>query len=518
MILNSSMSEPGAPKVNKASKKNKKSWRKNVDMQQVNQFLDEQRFEERVGGSFSDRPDEKLFSIETEANGEKEAKKNRKEIKPLRCFANLEGLPGAKDPKPVRNHTLTPEERENPIVKAMKQQKIKSGKVQKKFKDKRADRAAHLKMKEAGKEEAATRRRTKFDFDLWDAESEVKGMKAAVSDKDREKAEGLKDWVKEEGLVHNAIGQAKYVPKYSKSRNFSTGTSLPAVEVPDPGASYNPNLDDHQNLLWKAAIVEIQKEKDLQKIERATTAMFPTKKDAPTEKSYMQEMSEGIAELTGENEEENDEDVEVNSEIEEGEEKINETGDEVSKEKLVGDDNEDDESKTILKPKTRKQKRDKRKRMFEEQQKGRDKDTKLREIEITRLKSIKKELKAEDKKTTENQERRAKATEEKMAGPLKLSNYEFEPQEIEIKLSDELTGNLRNLRPEGSLLEDRFKSLQKRNMIEVRVKQKTVKRLKRKTFEKRSHKMGWEENKNLTAKRARAEKKARGKKKSNSSL
>merc|ERR1712059_223140 len=149
--------------------------------------------------------------------------------------------------------------------------------------------------------------------------------------------------------------------------------------------------------------------------------------------------------------------------------------------------------------------------------KERDKDTKLREIEITRLKSIRKELKAEDQITTENMEKRAKAAEEKMAAPLKLSNNKFEPQEIEIKLSDELTGNLRNLRPEGSLLEDRFKSLQKRNLIEV--KAKTVKRLKRKTFEKRDHKMGWEENKNVTAKKIRAEKKARARgKKTKSSL
>merc|ERR1711864_39736 len=175
--------------------------------------------------------------------------------------------------------------------------------------------------------------------------------------------------------------------------------------------------------LWKAAIVEIQKEKDLQKIERATTAMFPAKKDAPTEKSYMQEMSEGIVELTGEKEEES-----------------KETCEDVGKEKLAENDDEDDKSKTILKPKTRKQKRDKRKRMFEDQQKERDKDTKLREIEITRLKSIRKELKAEDQITTENMEKRAKAAEEKMAAPLKLSNNKFEPQEIEIKLSDELTG------------------------------------------------------------------------------
>merc|ERR1711972_488908 len=105
-----------------------------------------------------------------------------------------------------------------------------------------------------------------------------------------------------------------------------------------------------------------------------------------------------------------------------------------------------------------------------------------------------------------------------MSGNIQMSNYKYEPQEIEIKLSEELTGNLRNLKPEGSLLEDRFKSMQRRNMIEVRVKQKTVKRLKRKTFEKKSHKMGWEENPNKVAKRIRQEAKNRQKRRKQQNL
>merc|ERR1739845_307294 len=132
-------------------------------------------------------------------------------------------------------------------------------------------------------------------------------------------------------------------------------------------------------------------------------------------------------------------------------------------------------------------------------------EAKIREMEVMRVKSLKKELSKEDQRTQENQERREKQRVEKMSGPIQLSNYKYEPQELEIKLSDELTGNLRNLRQEGSLLEDRFKSLQRRNMIEVRVKQKTVRKLKRKTFEKRSHKMGWEENQNKINKRIRME-------------
>merc|ERR1712058_58645 len=171
--------------------------------------------------------------------------------------------------------------------------------------------------------------------------------------------------------------------------------------------------------------------------------------------SRMKELSEGIVELGGENEVE-DEDIQ----------KI-----------VVGN-----------KPKTRRQLRDRRKRMFEDQKKAREKDLKTREIEVSRLKSIKKELNKDVKTTEERQEKKKAADEEKKLGPVRLSNYKYEPQEIEIKLSDEITGNLRNLKQEGSLLEDRFKSMHRR-----------------KTFEKRSHKMGWEENQNKVNKRIRME-------------
>jgi nucleolar protein 53 len=62
-------------------------------------------------------------------------------------------------------------------------------------------------------------------------------------------------------------------------------------------------------------------------------------------------------------------------------------------------------------------------------------------------------------------------------------------------LTSELTGNLRSIKPEGNLIEDRYKSLQKRNVIETRVKQKIVRNnKKRKHLEKRNYKMGfsWE--------------------------
>merc|ERR1719336_3722585 len=153
---------------------------------------------------------------------------------------------------------------------------------------------------------------------------------------------------------------------------------------------------------------------------------------------------------------------------------IVELGD-ADQETLTEEPEDEDIEKVVVgnKPRTRRQKRDQRKRMFEDQRKERERSVRLRETEITRLKSIRKELNSEESRIKKNIEKKKIEAEQKLLGPQKLSNYKYEPQEIEIKLSDELTGNLRNLKQEGSLLEDRFKSMQRRNLVEVRVKQKT---------------------------------------------
>merc|ERR1712130_207481 len=83
-------------------------------------------------------------------------------------------------------------------------------------------------------------------------------------------------------------------------------------------------------------------------IERQTTAMFPSKGKAPTAQDRVKEMSEGILEL---NQDEGDE--------EEEEDKAD-AADNSDTEKVDGD-------QQVVKPKTRKQKRDRRGRMFEEQ-------------------------------------------------------------------------------------------------------------------------------------------------------
>jgi len=70
-------------------------------------------------------------------------------------------------------------------------------------------------------------------------------------------------------------------------------------------------------------------------------------------------------------------------------------------------------------------------------------------------------------------------------GTKKFGRYRFEEADLDLNLSDEITGNLRTMKAAGNLLHDRFKSLQKRNIIETRVRAKPTK-TKMKKYEKRS--------------------------------
>jgi len=466
MTLNMA-SSTGPPKIRKnASRKSKKSWRKNIDMADVEEFLEEKRLEERTGGSLEDKKDTEIFMLDAggvDPLDKKEKRRKRKEIRPLKCHALLNGLPGVPDPKPVRNRIRTTEERMNPVVKKKLKSMIESGMMSKKMKGALSHRASQQAQKKETAAERKTRRRTKFDFDLWDNDT-------AVAAPATPKPESLEEeWLEKETKTHTAVWTSKHVPKESKNRNQKSQTLLPAVEVPHPGQSYNPALADHQDVLWKAALVEIAKEKEEMRIERATTGMFPSKAEAPNLQTFIKEMSEGVPELGGKVSE--NEDDEAESEDEEGEEKEGTRG---------------------PKPKTRKQRRDKRIRAIEARKLLSVKKRELKENQIFRIKSFKKDLKEKDELTKERQKKKEEQKIEKLKNPQQLSSYKYQHQELEVKLSDELTGNLRNLKPEGSLLEDRYKSLQRRNIIETRIVQKRAK-AKSKKVEKRSHKMGFED-------------------------
>jgi len=444
----------GPPKINKrTSKKLKSSWRKNVDMTEADEALEVERFEKRMGGSFAERESKDLFVMDVDGADNAKSGQNdvmEKKEKKFKSFANLEGLPGAPDPIAKRNpgsnkpKTLTGVA----LKRKLNQQKIRStlGK---------AMRAKHLLEKQIMDENVkkSKHRREKFDFDIWEQEDKKDLNMESV-------------WVKDETRTHTDLHSRKF--KANKIRNKKPKTLVPTIEFPHSGQSYNPTLEDHQDILWKAAYAEMKKEKEERRLNLSLTAMFPTKADAPTQKSYMEEMSVGIPEIGGKEEE-------------------------IDEENEAADDNEEDKFvHKEAKPKTMKQRRDAKLRKMEEAAVLKEKKDRLELQKIVSLKTWKKEFKAMDEMTVKRQAKKAEDAIEKLKGPVKIGNYKYKPDDIEIKLSDELSGNLRNLKPEGNALQERYKSLQRRNIIEPRQKQKRVKPWTKKV-DIRRHKMGFEE-------------------------
>lgn len=92
--------------------------------------------------------------------------------------------------------------------------------------------------------------------------------------------------------------------------------------------------------------------------------------------------------------------------------------------------------------------------------------------------------------------------EEKKVQPRRLARKKFEEEDIPVEDNPEALGNLRKIQPQGSILVDRFKSMQKRNILVPGTKRALRKRALVK-ITKRSHK---EEVPQVTSRKIKAPK------------
>ncbi|QQP54997.1 Ribosome biogenesis protein NOP53, partial [Caligus rogercresseyi] len=373
-----------APKPRKSSsKKNKKSWRLNSDVGEVEDFLEDRRLEERLGGSFDARKDVELFVVDTVAPKEesKTKDKNNKE-KPLKCFSSLENHSAIQDPVRVRNHVKTPAERENPIIKHLRKKDKLKDKIAKVHRDSHAIKKSAQKAKPI--------RRSEFDFDLW------------------ESGEVANSLIESEWVGPESRKQAYGNTRVKAPKTVSDKTSeLPAVELPRGGSSYNPSLQDHKDHIWRTALTEIKKEKDIRRIEKHTTDMFPSRRLAGLDPDMDKDDSD-------------DEETLVDGEI-------------MDDVEIVG-------SGEMHKLKTRKQRKKERSSKAALRRRVLHKSNLSKEQSIFRLKTFKKELDSMDNQIVERTQKRSAAKEHRRKfEPLKLGHYKYEEMEEPVKLTEELT-------------------------------------------------------------------------------
>lgn len=87
-------------KRKRVSKKTKTSWRKHIDIEDVNEFLETSRLDERIG-KVSDKPDEELFVIDKTPKKQKLTARAQRKLnasKPPRSFLGLENTSKVPDP------------------------------------------------------------------------------------------------------------------------------------------------------------------------------------------------------------------------------------------------------------------------------------------------------------------------------------------------------------------------------------------------------------------------------------
>lgn len=382
-------------KRKRVSKKNKKSWRKNTEIGDVEKFLEAKLREERTGGNPMEKKNKDLFFIDKSDIFQT----SKTKLASMKCHSELQI-----------------DTRVAPVVGRIGPAK------RKKKKKKKTLSQQDISMVTAS---LPTNRKSGPVYDIWDAGN------------DKEVTKEL-----DPCLPPPVLPPAVYK---------TSDTTLSAVELPHPGSSYNPAFTDHQDLLQTALDVEEKREKEKAKATR--DAAPPIK---ITEEDYIREMSIGLKQT--ENESESESETEVN---------------------------EGDECKSgVTVRKTRVQRNKEKAEKLKVEELAAAKQSKQYLHQINRIKAIKKEIKTEEKEkeavTLARQEKRALNE----TRPGKYGPGKFMGSEPEFLLPEEVSSSLRQLVTPANNVQDRFTSLQKRNMLEIRKRVVPHRKYKLKSVEK----------------------------------
>lgn len=100
---------------------------------------------------------------------------------------------------------------------------------------------------------------------------------------------------------------------------------------------------------------------------------------------------------------------------------------------------------------------------------------------------FKKQIVKQDAVVDEKKQHRLENRLKQKFEPRRIARKRFEAEEVPIPESTDTLGTMRTIKPEGNVLVDRFKSLQKRNILAPNIKRMPRKR-RLTTIKKNSHK------------------------------
>ncbi|XP_070620665.1 ribosome biogenesis protein NOP53 [Erythrolamprus reginae] len=402
-----------------------------------------------LGGPVSEKPDESLFFVD-KSNEEQGQKEQPAKGKPLKIDLILQPDSKVPPPKDILSYQV-------PNGRKLKRKQRLWEKLAEKGLVPRKERLLHQRLQNPPKAKAAgadsgTDPSREF-YDIW---ADSNPLDKALAGQDA-----------------FFLEQTKKQPVKRPDRLKKTPSELPAMEIISPGGSYNPSFQSHQALLFEAFEAELVRQKAEERLQRQLN--FPTAAEAPTQESVFQEQCEGLMEEESEGEE--GQGSPPRPLEEEGEEALQAISDEASR------------PLTATAAREKKTEQQRKKEKAAKKLKSRElseKAARLRKQELFQLKSIRLQLRQREAELQRRKQRREAKRKLEAVKPKRLGRLKYQEPDVDVQLSSELAESLRTLRPEGSILKDRFKSLQRRNMIEPRERAKFKRKYRLKYVEKRA--------------------------------
>ncbi|KAM9112879.1 ribosome biogenesis protein NOP53 isoform 1-T1 [Pangshura tecta] len=440
--------DPGAPgkRRPRGGRHRKKGWKRWAGPEarlgrELGAFLEDVGLQQRAaGGLVADKPDESLFFLDT-GSEERARELNRGEEKPLRIDLVLQPDSQVPAPKDILAHQV-------PNGKKLKRKQRLWEKLAERGVVPREQRLLQARLQNRqpaaaepshGQQGAGAQPAGGF-YDIW---SDTNPLDRPLAGQDT--------WFLEQTKKQRVRRPARLETKPSE---------LPAVEVIPAGGSYNPTFESHQALLLQAHEVELRRQKAEEKLQRQLR--FPAAAEAPTQETTFREQCEGLLE-----------------------ESADEGGEEEAPDEPPAP-GAPPPLAPLREKKTEQQRRREKEAKFLEARRLGQKAARCRRQELFRLRSIRLQVKRHEAELLRRRRARLAKRRAEATKPRRLGRLKYEAPDLEVQLSTELAESLRTLKPEGSILRDRFKSLQRRNLIEPRERARFKRKYRLKYVEKRA--------------------------------
>lgn len=233
---------------------------------------------------------------------------------------------------------------------------------------------------------------------------------------------------------------------------------IAAVEVDRAGCSYNPEPEAHQDAVAEAVAVEMRKVVDAEL----------AKKAPPKVVDYQPETDElALLQVDADQDDEDEED---------NEEADDDDDDEAAAAGAAAEAGGGEADAAVrraveVQRKTRQQLNKQLRRRQQEAEQAQKKSLKRQRRDLDSLSALEVEVQQQEALQQAKKARRDTIKREKEASqPPRLGKQMFKPEPMQVLLSEEVNGSLRCLKPTPTIIRDRFKALQKRGIIEPRVK------------------------------------------------